>query len=78
MPSCCKECVDFLAEYLDGDLPEKEAADFQAHLDACPPCVAFVDTYRKTTIICREKLAVSMPAELSAAIMSFLRERIRE
>ena len=77
MASCCKECVDFLGEYVDGDMPETEARAFEAHLDACPPCVAFVDTYRKTTNMCREKLAVTMPAELSISIMAFLRTRLR-
>jgi len=40
--------------------------------------MAFVDTYRKTSSVCRQKLAVEMPPELGASILSFLRARIQE
>jgi anti-sigma factor RsiW len=36
----------FLSEYVDGRLPESEKATFQRHLDQCPDCVAFVNTFR--------------------------------
>ena len=78
MASCCQECVEFLADYLDGALPATDARAFEEHLRLCPPCVAFVDTYRKTTTICRDRLAVEMPVEVGHSIVAFLRTRIRE
>ena len=44
----CSECVDLLADYLDGALPRAEAERLEWHLAACPPCVAFVKTYKGT------------------------------
>ncbi|HEV8320319.1 MAG TPA: zf-HC2 domain-containing protein [Myxococcota bacterium] len=75
---CCKDCVDFLADFLDGALPEAEAEAFRDHLEDCPPCMAFVDTYKKTSSVCRQQLAVEMPPELGTSILAFLRARIQE
>ena len=44
----CSECVDLLADYVDGALPRDEAERLEWHLAACPPCVAFVKTYKGT------------------------------
>ncbi len=44
----CQELVDFLRAYVDGELPESEQAAFEDHLGECPPCVAYLDSYRET------------------------------
>ncbi|MBX7103075.1 MAG: zf-HC2 domain-containing protein [Gemmataceae bacterium] len=42
----CLELFEFLSEYVDGRLSEAEAATFQRHLDQCPDCIAFLNTFR--------------------------------
>jgi len=44
----CRWIADLLGDYLDGRLPRhtRELIDF--HIDRCPPCVAFINTYRAT------------------------------
>jgi transcriptional regulator GlxA family with amidase domain len=44
----CRWIADLLGDYLDGSLPRhtRELIDF--HIDRCPPCVAFINTYRGT------------------------------
>ena len=44
----CREFTEFLHEYLFGDLPAGERAEFEKHLAECPWCVAYLDSYRKT------------------------------
>jgi anti-sigma factor RsiW len=44
----CREFTEFLHEYLFGNLPPAERAEFDKHLDECPWCVAYLDSYRKT------------------------------
>jgi anti-sigma factor RsiW len=44
----CREFTEFLHEYLSGNLPETERADFDKHLAECPWCVAYLDSYKKT------------------------------
>jgi anti-sigma factor RsiW len=44
----CRELVDFLMDYLDGQLSESERLCFEEHLGECPDCVAYLTTYKQT------------------------------
>jgi len=44
----CREFVEFLMNYLDGALSEAQRVTFDAHMDECPGCVAYLDSYRET------------------------------
>jgi anti-sigma factor RsiW len=44
----CREFTEFLHEYLFGDLPAEERAEFEKHLAECPWCVAYMHTYQQT------------------------------
>jgi anti-sigma factor RsiW len=44
----CRELVEFLADYLDGELAPALRERFEQHLRLCPPCVAYLDSYRET------------------------------
>jgi anti-sigma factor RsiW len=72
----CRECIDLLLDYLDGDLSAEQRAHLDAHLNACPPCVEFVKTYRATTSLCKEALKRSMPVEVANRLSTFLRENL--
>ena len=73
----CKETIDLLIGFVEGLLPPDDRAALEAHLAACPPCVAFVNSYQATPGILRKALAVEMPAEVSERLRSFLRDRRR-
>ncbi len=68
----CVSGVDLLMDYLEDVLPASERAALDAHLAACPKCVAFVKAYRETPRILREATAAAMPAALRASLRSFL------
>ena len=53
----CREFTEFLHEYLFGDLPAEERAEFEKHLAECPWCRAYLDSYQKTIQL--EKAAFS-------------------
>jgi anti-sigma factor RsiW len=57
----CREFTEFLHEYLFGNLPAEERAEFDSHLAECPWCVAYLDSYKKTILL--EKEAFSTSAE---------------
>ena len=63
----CKELIDFLMDYLDGELPDDEARQFDEHLEICPPCSEYLVSYRETVrlgkMICQPEKS-SLPAEL--------------
>ena len=50
----CRQIAELLGDYLDGSLPRetRELTDF--HVDGCPPCVAFLNTYRGTVDAARK------------------------
>ena len=45
----CRECAEFLDDYVAGGLPPEQLAVFERHLKACPNCEEYVRQY-KTTI----------------------------
>jgi len=70
----CQECLDFIADYLEGEVAADAAAQFEKHLDACPPCRDYIESYKKTIQLERASLAVrdeecqAMPESLVQAI----------
>ena len=68
----CDECVELLVDYLEGELPPERARALEIHLDLCPSCVAFVNTYRDTVNIARTIQADDIPPELTQRLIDFL------
>jgi anti-sigma factor RsiW len=44
----CRDCAEFLAEYVAGELPPDELAVFERHLKACRNCEEYMIQYRLT------------------------------
>jgi anti-sigma factor RsiW len=73
----CREFTEFLHEYLFGNLPDEERAEFDKHLAECPWCVAYLDSYKKTILLGKAAFADSAnappppdaPEELIQAIL---------
>ncbi|MBM4378648.1 MAG: zf-HC2 domain-containing protein [Deltaproteobacteria bacterium] len=72
----CKDSIDVLLQYLDGELPAEDAAALESHLGCCTPCVEFLRTYRATTHLCKRALAQKMPESVTASLDAFLKERL--
>ena len=72
----CRDVIEFLAEYIEGALPESERALFEGHLAVCRDCVAFLNTYRQTVLLEKqafadhESAAGEIPAGLVRAILA--------
>ena len=56
--SHCQEALDWIEPYLDGDLPEDEAARLRGHLAGCPSCAAELEL---ATRIQRELRSLPQP-----------------
>ena len=76
--STCKELVELLADYLEGQLPPEVAREIDQHLADCPPCLNFLKTYRATTHLIREVACEDIPPEVGERLQRFLRERLRK
>jgi anti-sigma factor RsiW len=72
----CREILDFLAAYLDGELAPGAREDFEAHLSRCPDCVDYLESYRETLRLARasraddDEACADVPAELVRAILA--------
>jgi anti-sigma factor (TIGR02949 family) len=73
----CKDSVNLLMDFLDGEMSPEEEAHLKEHLSACPPCMDFLKTYRATPGLCKRALAKQMPQELSSKLTEFLRAKIK-
>ena len=69
----CRQIAELLGDYLEGTLPRhtRELIDF--HMDGCPPCVAFVNTYRGTIDAARKLGDVEIPSELKKRLLAVLK-----
>lgn len=50
----CREFMDVLLAYLDDELGARERRLFEEHIDACPPCLDYLDSYRRTVALSGE------------------------
>ena len=70
----CREICEFVMAFLDGELPEREQEVFKAHLALCPPCVCYLETYRKTVTLgknaCTDPNPPQVPEDLVKAILA--------
>jgi len=70
----CREVIDFIEAFRTGELPAEQRREFQIHIDVCPPCVSFLDTYETTIKLekcCRDDSAdIEVPPELIKAILA--------
>jgi anti-sigma factor RsiW len=72
----CKEAVDVLLEYLDGEMTPELKAKLEAHFSGCQPCEEFLAQYRATVGLCRKALEKRMPDSVSDRLKSFLKDNI--
>ena len=72
----CKEFIDLLADYLDTALGPEALGELEAHLRDCPPCQAYLRTYRRTSALAgdvqRADASADMPDEMKARLRAFL------
>jgi len=72
---CCKECIDLLYDYIEGCLDPETTTSLEEHFQDCPPCIAFMNTYKSTTTLCRDTLnQIEIPDEVRLALQDFLKE----
>ena len=69
----CRELIDFLMAYLDGELPAEERDEFEAHMKLCSQCVDYLENYTKSIELgraaCDEGDCDELPEELVQAIL---------
>jgi anti-sigma factor RsiW len=62
----CQHVFELLSEYLDRELPPEACDEIEAHIAGCEPCVAFVNSLKKTIRLCRGYQSNEQPSPLCA------------
>lgn len=68
----CREFVDFLMSYLDGEVPPDERHRFEEHLAECPDCVNYLRSYAETVKLGKAAFAScdgDVPEEVPEALV---------
>lgn len=70
----CRQLIDFLGDYVEGELPPPDRHELDRHLAVCPSCVAYLDSYVKTrqlgrTVLRDEAGATQVPEDLVRRIL---------
>src|SRR5690349_526507 len=70
----CLRLRKLLYQYVEGELDAPTYEQLKKHLGDCPPCLEYVETYRKTVSLCRchGSPARSMPPELQKKLQDFI------
>jgi predicted anti-sigma-YlaC factor YlaD len=72
----CLEMVQFLSDYLDGELDTSMRAVIEKHNGECPPCLAFARTLARTVETVQSRPREPLSPELKMALLEALR-RVR-
>jgi anti-sigma factor RsiW len=71
----CRQIADLLGDYLDGTLPKSTRELLEWHIEGCPPCVAFINTYRGTINAATKLREAQVPTELKKRLLAVLRSQ---
>jgi hypothetical protein len=53
MTPTCRELIEFLDDYIAGELARDLVAGFEWHLARCTSCTAYLVSYRETIVVAR-------------------------
>ena len=65
----CREMLERLSEYLDGELGEPGCAEIEGHLHDCEPCVRFLQSLRATVAHVGSLKRAALPEEVRQACL---------
>lgn len=69
----CRQLIDFIADYVAGEVDDVTRHDFERHLGVCASCRAYLDSYRKTMTSTKSMASddpVEVPEELVGTILA--------
>lgn len=72
----CRDVIGLLVDYLDQALGPETVKAFEEHLEDCPPCRAYLNTYQRTRELTGLAGRVAMPEEMKERLRQFLGEHL--
>jgi anti-sigma factor RsiW len=69
----CQQVVELVTEYLDGVMEPARRARFEAHLDGCDGCTAYLEQFRTTVAVAGRLEASDVPAPVMSELLAAFR-----
>jgi anti-sigma factor RsiW len=69
----CQQVVELVTEYLDGVMEPAWRVRFEAHLDGCDGCTAYLEQFRTTVAVVGRLDARDVPAPVMSELLSAFR-----
>lgn len=63
----CREIVELVTEYLEGDLDAQTSTALEVHLELCPGCARYLEQIRETVAALGEFSSDNLSSEVQAA-----------
>lgn len=75
----CREILEKLSEYIDEEIDPAVCDEIEAHMAGCSPCIAFLNTLKKTVKLYNTAgEEVKVPEEASQKLHDFLRAQCKK
>jgi mycothiol system anti-sigma-R factor len=74
MSDFCREAVDLLYHYLDGELAEEHTITIRRHLVDCPPCYSALDFETELRVVIAHKAKEQVPDNLRRRVFDAIAE----
>ena len=66
MLATCEELEEFIGDYTDGTLPDKQRQKFELHLRLCVSCTRYMQNYQKAIALSQTSFEDSDPPDCDA------------
>lgn len=73
----CKQLVELLYDFIQGELEEELSRHMQEHLECCSHCVTYVKTYQITILLSRRLPESPVPEQLLQRLREVMKDEKR-
>lgn len=70
----CEDIVQYLSDYVDGDLPVEILEEAEKHLASCPNCATTVKTLRETIELYKKSCKTCITPEHKSNLLAAIQE----
>jgi anti-sigma factor RsiW len=70
----CQELVELVTDYLEGALSPEERARFDAHIEPCKGCRAYLEQIRTTIELTGRLTRETLPSEAESTLLGAFRD----
>jgi len=71
----CEELEEFAYDFLEGNLDPTLERKVTRHLKICPPCIAFMNAYRRIRALAPQDPPPPLEEDFKEELMKFLRQQ---